>query len=53
MSERSIENNLNQFLNMNGDEIFNHRKNKFLIIGRNKGFVSQLDDLSYIKYEKK
>ena len=44
--KKSIENNLNEFLNMNEDEIFNQRKNKFLSIGRNKGFVSQLDDLS-------
>ena len=43
---KSIENNLNEFFNMSGDEIFNHRKNKFLTIGRNKGFVSQLDGLS-------
>ena len=31
---------------MSGEEIFNHRKNKFLTIGRSKGFVNQLDDLS-------
>ena len=31
---------------MRGEEIFNHRKNKFLAIGRSKGFVNQLDDLS-------
>jgi acetyl-CoA carboxylase carboxyl transferase subunit alpha len=43
---KSIENNLNKFLNMTRDEILNHRKNKFLQIGRNKGFVTQLDDLS-------
>ena len=43
---RSIVNNLNEFENMSGEEIFNHRKNKFLNIGRTKGFVSQLDDLS-------
>ena len=41
----SIENNLSKFFNMSGDEIFNHRKNKFLTIGRTKGFVNQLDDL--------
>jgi acetyl-CoA carboxylase carboxyl transferase subunit alpha len=29
-----------------GEEIFNHRKNKFLTIGRSKGFVNQIDDLS-------
>ena len=32
---------------MSKEEILNHRKNKFLMIGRNKGFVSQLDDLSH------
>ena len=41
---KSIENNLNQFLNMTREDVLNHRKNKFLKIGRNKGFVSQLDD---------
>ena len=30
-----------------------HRKNKFLNIGRNKGFVTQLDDLKYLKHERK
>ena len=49
---KSIENSLNEFLNMNGDEIFNHRKNKFLTIGRNKGFVSHLDDLSTLSMKK-
>ena len=43
---KSIEKNLNEFFNMSGEEIFNHRKNKFLTIGRSKGFVNQLDDLS-------
>ena len=49
---KSIENNLNEFFNMSGDEIFNHRKNKFLTIGRSKGFVSQLDDLSTLSMKK-
>jgi acetyl-CoA carboxylase carboxyl transferase subunit alpha len=43
---KSIESNLSEFSNMNGDEVLNHRKNKFLTIGRSKGFVSQLDDLA-------
>ena len=43
---KSIEKNLNEFSNMSGEEIFNHRKNKFLTIGRSNGFVNQLDDLS-------
>ena len=37
---------------MNGDEILNHRKNKFLTIGRSKGFVSQLDDLTALSMKK-
>ena len=41
-----------KFFNMNRDEIFDHRKNKFLTIGRNKGFVSQLDDLSTLSMKK-
>ena len=49
---RSIENNLNEFENMSGEEVFNHRKNKFLNIGRTKGFVSQLDDLSTLSIKK-
>ena len=49
---KSIENNLNEFFNMNGKEIFDHRKNKFLKIGRNIGFVSQLDDLSTLSMKK-
>ena len=50
--KRSIENNLNQFLNMTKEEILNDRKNKFLMIGRNKGFVSQLDDLNSLSMKK-
>ena len=49
---KSIEDNLNNFLLMSGDEVFNHRKNKFLTIGRNKGFVSKLDDLSTLSMKK-
>ena len=49
---KSIENNFIEFLNMSRDEIFNHRKNKFLTIGRSKGFVSQLDDLSTLSMKK-
>ena len=37
----SIKKNLNQFNSMGRDEILNHRKNKFLSIGRSKGFVNQ------------
>tara|TARA_B100001123_G_C15222821_1_gene991981 strand:+ start:112 stop:1218 length:1107 start_codon:yes stop_codon:yes gene_type:complete len=37
----SLEKNLDFFSTMEKDEILNHRKNKFLSIGRNKGFISQ------------
>ena len=49
---KSIENNLNEFFNMSGEEVLSHRKNKFLTIGRSKGFVSQLDDLSTLSMKK-
>mgnify|MGYP006147583873 CR=1 FL=1 len=49
---KSIENNLNEFSNKSGDEVLNHRKNKFLAIGRNKGFVSHSDDLSTLSIKK-
>ena len=49
---KSIENNLNEFLNMTREEVLNHRKNKFLMIGRNKGFISQTDDLSALSLKK-
>ena len=50
--KKSIENNLNEFLNMTQEEVLTNRKNKFLAIGRNKGFVSQLDDLSTLSMKK-
>ena len=50
--KKSIEGNLNEFFNMSRDEVLNHRKNKFLTIGRSKGFVSQLDDLSTLSLKK-
>ena len=49
---KSIEDNFNEFQDMNGDEILSHRKNKFLKIGRTKGFVSHLDDLSTLSMKK-
>ena len=39
----SIRNNLKFFKDMSRDEIILHRKNKFLSIGRDKGFVSTLE----------
>ena len=40
----SIKKNLDEFNSMNQQEIFNHRKNKFLLIGRNNGFINQSAD---------
>ena len=48
----SIQQNLNQFNSMTHDEIFENRKNKFLRIGRTKGFINNLDDLSSLKIHK-
>jgi len=42
----SISKNLNYFKDLSFEEIMNERKNKFLKIGRNKGFVSSSEDLS-------
>ena len=39
----SIQKNLNEFDFMSRDEILLHRKNKFLSIGRNKGFRGNVD----------
>ena len=49
---KSIEINLDEFFNMSRDEVLSHRKNKFSTIGRSKGFVSQLDDLSALSMKK-
>jgi acetyl-CoA carboxylase carboxyl transferase subunit alpha len=47
--KNSITKNLDDFKLMSPEEIFNNRKNKFLRIGRNKGFINNLDDLSSLK----
>ncbi|MBD1173893.1 acetyl-CoA carboxylase carboxyltransferase subunit alpha [Pelagibacterales bacterium SAG-MED01] len=46
---KSINHNLEQFKNKSGEEIFVERKNKFLKIGRNKGFINDLENLSSLK----
>ena len=59
----SLLKNLTEFRNMNKEEILNNRKQKFLSIGRDKGFISHSDmgdlrmkqntlDLFRIKIEK-
>ncbi len=45
----SILRNLDLFLNMTAEEIIEQRKNKFLKIGRNKGFISNPENLSSLQ----
>jgi acetyl-CoA carboxylase carboxyl transferase subunit alpha len=45
----SISKNLSNFKDMSPEEIFNDRKNKFLRIGRSKGFITNLNELSSLK----
>tara|TARA_S200000501_G_scaffold372198_1_gene416746 strand:+ start:131 stop:1225 length:1095 start_codon:yes stop_codon:yes gene_type:complete len=47
--KNSIIKNLAYFENMSPEEIHNNRKDKFLKIGRRKGFVTQPEDLSSLK----
>ena len=42
----SISKNLSFFKEMTGEDIFNQRKNKFLKIGRDKGFIDNPESLS-------
>ena len=44
--KKSIKTNLDEFKTMSAEEIISTRKNKFLKIGRNKGFVSSPHELS-------
>ena len=37
---------------MNKEEILNHRKNKFLKIGRNNGFINNIEDTSTLTIRK-
>ena len=47
--KETLSKNLEKFKNMSSDEIFNDRKSKFLKIGRKKGFIDNLEDLSSTK----
>ncbi len=47
--KNAISQNLDFFKNMTYDEILNHRKNKFLKIGRSKGFVANPESLSAVQ----
>jgi acetyl-CoA carboxylase carboxyl transferase subunit alpha len=42
----SISRNLDYFKDFTSEDIMNERKNKFLTIGRNKGFINNTEDLS-------
>ncbi len=46
----SLIKNLNDLNSMTHQEIFENRKNKFLRIGRDKGFIENIDDLSSSTY---
>tara|TARA_B100000963_G_scaffold186710_1_gene162396 strand:- start:538 stop:1635 length:1098 start_codon:yes stop_codon:yes gene_type:complete len=48
----ALDKNLENFRSMSPEEVFDVRKNKFLRIGRNKGFISNLDELSSSKINK-
>jgi len=48
----SISKNLNLFKEMSAEEILDKRKNKFLKIGRSKGFINNLENLSSLDNKK-
>ncbi len=48
----SITQNLDYFKDLSPEEIANERKNKFLKIGRNDGFISTTEDLSSLTIKK-
>ncbi len=50
--KESISKNLNLFKELSAEEILDQRKNKFLKIGRSKGFISNLENLSAIDHNK-
>ena len=49
----SISKNLDYFKDLSSEEIMNERKNKFLKIGRNKGFISNSEDISTLTIKNK
>jgi len=42
---KSLKKNLSEFESMDGNEIFMHRKNKFLSIGRSNGFINRSENI--------
>ena len=49
---KSISNNLDQYKEMTSEDIMNERKNKFLKIGRNDGFMNNTEDLGNLSIKK-
>ena len=49
--KNSLIKNLEYFKTLSENEIFNERKNKFLKIGRNQGFMTNPEDLSSLKIQ--
>ena len=49
---KSISTNLDQYKEMTSEDIMNERKNKFLKIGRNDGFMNNVEDLSNLTIKK-
>ena len=50
--EKSLIKNLENFQMMSAMKLLVNRKNKFLKIGRSKGFIDNLDELSSLKIQK-
>ena len=50
--KKSISKNLDQYKEMTSEDIMNERKNKFLKIGRNDGFMNKVEDLSNLTIKK-
>ena len=50
--KETLKNNLNYFEELSSEEIMNERKNKFLKIGRNDGFMTSTEDLSTLTIKK-
>ena len=48
----TLKKNLNYFDELSSEEIMSERKNKFLKIGRNDGFINNTDDLSTLTIKK-
>ncbi len=51
--KKSISKNLNDFRDMSKEQILSQRKNKFLKIGRHKGFITKDDELSSLSHKGK